>query len=33
MIRVEVNDLMQHDYIYHLTEPIGQHFVRTSGPN
>jgi hypothetical protein len=25
-VRVEVNDLMQQGYVYHLTEPAGEHF-------
>ena len=24
--RIEVNDLMQRDYVYYLTEPVGKHF-------
>lgn len=30
--RVEVNDLMQQGYVYHLTEPAGQHFHRDFRP-
>src|SRR5262249_47541752 len=31
-VRVEVNDLMQQGYVYHLTEPTGQHFHQDFHP-
>src|SRR5688500_10915255 len=32
-VRVEVDDLMQQGYVYHLTEPAGQHFHRDFHPD
>jgi hypothetical protein len=32
-VRVEVNDRMQHGYVYHLTEPAGRNFHRDFRPN
>jgi hypothetical protein len=31
-VLVEVNDLMQQGFRYHLTEPVGRHFHPDFGP-